>query len=894
MPTSLFRKSIVARLDARRMRALLLGPFIALGLVLVVLWALVGWFALIYPRSLVLDLQEDLQNVARDATSETEALLRETEGSLRTIDLLLLTRKSARQDRDSTVSLLADSLRDSSRGLTDVMLANADGRLWRIPSVTGEPYIQLADPAFLAALHAPGGPSIVVGTPVRLRPGAHLVLPLATRLTARAGDFDTAIAFIDLDGLLRLYRPRVMRPGMAILLQRQDGVALARWPEVAGLVGRNLREQPGVRPLPPDAPASGRFLLAESPADGNERIVAYRTLQDYPLRLFVSFERDRILAGYLTQRRALLGFSLLVSAIAIGLMAWFTRLQARTRLREAERQATADASPMGLFRCDLSGRVVYANETYLRMMEVEPATMAWGWMDRLPEVDRETVKAQWAALVASQDSVDRVRRLTRRDGTEMLVALRMRPMRIDGRIVAHAGTVLDITENARQQQASRMLSAIIDLAPDYIAQTAPDGRLLYLNPAVRHRLGLTPDAPLDGLRHERFFVDDGLTRYREEILPAAERDGHWHGRWEVRATDGRDLPVDCTVIVHRDDMGRVSTISWMLRDISAELAVERERERSQAVMSALAQSVAVMMLAVDTDEQVLFCNKAFEQRFDIPHRAWVGRGAAELLGEARYATIRPLIRRAFAGETSVVEMRDDDDVDPTGISRPMPMDGDGRGEARYVELNYAPLFNDAGAIIGAYGVARDVTEVKQEQMRLLKASNTDALTELLNRAGFSAYVDTSLRRATDRDELVSLLYLDLDRFKPVNDEYGHPVGDALLKAVAGRLRHALRPQDLVARLGGDEFAVFLHHVARPEDAQIVADKLVHALSMPFRIGALELHIGASVGFCVQWARGVQIDALVMQADEQLYHAKRAGRGRASGTVCAARPAGLPN
>lgn len=894
MPSSLFRKSIVTRLDARRMRALLLGPFLALGLVLVVLWALVGWFALIYPRSLVQDLQEDLQNVARDATTETENLLRETEGSLRTIDLLLLTRKSAQQDRDATVSLLADSLRDSSRGLTDVMLANTDGRLWRIPSVTGEPYLQLPEPAFLKALRAPGGPSIVIGVPVRLRPGAHLVLPVATRLSAATGDFDTAVAFIDLDALLRLYRPRVMRPGMAILLQRKDGTALARWPEVEGVVGRNLTPQTGPRAIPPDPPASGRFLIEASPVDGHERIVVYRTLQDYPLRLFVSFERDRILAGYLTQRRALIGFSLLVSVIAIGLMAWFVRMQARTRLREAERQATADASPMGLFRCDLTGRVVYANETYLRMMEVEPAHLAWGWMERLGDVDREQVRSQWAALVSTHDSVDRVRRLTRRDGSEMLVAMRMRPMRIDGRVVAHAGTVVDITENARQQQASRMLSAIIDLAPDYIAQTAPDGRMLYLNPAVRQRLGLTPDAPLDELRHERFFVDGGLRRYREEILPAAERDGHWHGRWAVRASDGRDLPVDCTVIVHRDDMGRVSTISWMLRDISAELAVERERERSQAVMSALAQSVTVMMLAVDTDEQVLFCNKAFEQRFDIAHRAWLGRGASELLGEARYAIVRPLIRRAFAGETSVVEMRDDDDLDPLGASRPMPLDGDGRGEVRYVELSYAPLYSDAGAIIGAYGVARDVTEVKQEQMRLLKASNTDPLTELLNRAGFSAYVDTALRRAADRDELVALLYLDLDRFKPVNDEYGHPVGDALLKAVAGRLRHALRPQDLVARLGGDEFAIFLHHVARPEDARIVADKLVHALSMPFRIGALELHIGTSVGFCVQWARGVQIDALVMQADEQLYRAKRAGRGQASGSVCAARPAGLPN
>ena len=758
MPASPFSQSVAERLQVRRL--LVFGPFLALGLVLVVLWGLVLWFALLYPKSLVEDLQDDLHSIALNAAQDTEQLLRETEGSLRTLDLLLLTRKNERQDLDATVSLLADSLRDNSRGITDVMLASADGRLWRIPSVTGEPYVDLGPTSFLSELGRPGGPSVILGAPIRLRPGAHFVLPVATRLSAPTGPFTATVGFIDLDALLRVYRTRSMRSGMAVVLVRDDGVAMARWPEVPGLVGTNLRQVPGGDLLPPSPPASGQFIVSRSPADGLDRIVSYRVLQDYPLRLFVSFERERILAGYLQQRRAVLGFSLLVTVIAVGLMAWFTRLQQSARLREAEREATADASPMGLFRCDLLGRTVYANETYLRLLEVDPKDLAWGWLDRLPASERELTREQWAALVAVGEPVDRVRQLARRDGTELLVRLRMRPMRLGGRIVAHAGTVADITP---------------------------------------------------------------------------------------------------------------------------ELAARRERERNQAVMGAMAQSVNVMMLAVDTDERVLFCNKAFERRFDIPENSWQGRHASDVF-DGLYPAVHPLILRAFAGETSVVEMRDDDD----GVSRPMPLDGDDRGETRYVELTYAPLVTDDGTIIGAYGVARDVTDVKQEQMRLLRASNTDPLTELLNRAGFASQVNAALGRATDRDELVALLYLDLDRFKPVNDEYGHPVGDALLKAVAGRLRHALRPQDLVARIGGDEFAVFLGHVAKPVDAQVVADKLVHALTMPFRIGALELHIGTSVGFCVQWARLADIDDLVTQADEQLYRAKRAGRGRSSGSLCAER------
>lgn len=755
MPASPFSQSVADRRQVKRL--VVFGPFLALGLVLVVLWALVMWFALVYPRALVEDLQEDLRGIALNAAQDTEQLLRETESNLRTLDLLLLTRRNERQDLDATVSLLADSLRDNARGMTDVMLASADGRLWRIPSVTGEPYVNLGRESFLSELGRPGGRSIVIGAPLRLRPGARLVIPMATRLSAPTGPFTAAVGFIDLDALLSEFRARATRAGMAVLLERDDGIAMARWPEVPGLLGNSLRQLPGGSAMPVNPPASGSFVVTTSPADGLERIVSYRALQDHPLRVFVSFERDRILSGYLQQRRAVLTFSVVISVIAVGLMAWFTRMQNQARLREAEREATADASPMGLFRCDLGGRTVYANETYLQLLEVDRKDLAWGWLDRLPQGERDITREQWAALVAQGEPIERVRQLRRTDGTEMLVRLRMRPMRLGGRIVAHAGT---------------------------------------------------------------------------------------------------------------------------LADISGELAARRERERAQAVMSAMAQSVNVMMLAVDTDERVLFCNKAFERRFDIPDRSWLGRQASEVFDDL-YPAVHPLIQRAFAGETSVVEMRDDD-----GVSRPMPMDGDDRGEMRYVELTYAPLLNDDGTILGAYGVARDVTDVKQEQLRLLKASNTDPLTELLNRAGFASQVAAALSRATDRDELVALLYLDLDRFKPVNDEYGHPVGDALLKAVAGRLRHALRPQDLVARVGGDEFAVYLSHVAKPVDAQVVADKLVHALTMPFRIGALELHIGTSVGFCVQWARLANLDDLVEQADEQLYRAKRAGRGQSSGTLCA--------
>ena len=115
-------------------------------------------------------------------------------------------------------------------------------------------------------------------------------------------------------------------------------------------------------------------------------------------------------------------------------------------------------------------------------------------------------------------------------------------------------------------------------------------------------------------------------------------------------------------------------------------------------------------------------NRSTSLRLSLAPRAWEGKTAQQLLGERLYALARPAMERALRGETSVDEWRDDDP--------------DHRAAPRYFEVSYAPLMGENGQPIGAYGVGRDITDTKEEQMRLLKASNTDALTELLNRAGF--------------------------------------------------------------------------------------------------------------------------------------------------------------
>jgi diguanylate cyclase (GGDEF)-like protein len=172
---------------------------------------------------------------------------------------------------------------------------------------------------------------------------------------------------------------------------------------------------------------------------------------------------------------------------------------------------------------------------------------------------------------------------------------------------------------------------------------------------------------------------------------------------------------------------------------------------------------------------------------------------------------------------------------------------------------------------------RHSVERKYDQVRLNYLAQFDPLTGLANRSLLWDRFDHAIVRARREGEIVTLMFVDLDDFKAVNDQFGHGTGDALLKNVAERLEGAVRESDTVARLGGDEFTVMLEGQHRPEFAGIVAQKLLDALAVPYRIGGREIFMTASIGIVVYPLDGDVVDDLVRDADTAMYAAKQAGR-----------------
>lgn len=199
------------------------------------------------------------------------------------------------------------------------------------------------------------------------------------------------------------------------------------------------------------------------------------------------------------------------------------------------------------------------------------------------------------------------------------------------------------------------------------------------------------------------------------------------------------------------------------------------------------------------------------------------------------------------------------------------------GELYWIEHSCTPVFGESGNYLGRRGVNRDITELKRSREQLHFLAHHDALTGLPNRSLFRERLEHSIQRAARHNEKIAILFLDLDRFKIVNDTLGHPVGDLLLKQVAIRLSEGVRESDTVARLGGDEFVVLFEDVSVPNDAATLARRLLDCFIRPFDVEGRELFLSLSIGISIYPIDGLDTDTLIRHADIAMYRAKAAGR-----------------
>ncbi|WEF32687.1 sensor domain-containing diguanylate cyclase [Pseudoduganella chitinolytica] len=387
----------------------------------------------------------------------------------------------------------------------------------------------------------------------------------------------------------------------------------------------------------------------------------------------------------------------------------------------------------------------------------------------------------------------------------------------------------------------------------------PQGRFLQSNQQMARELGV-PRETLAGMPVTRFVPKperQAAARYFGDVM-AGNAVAYTH---QVQSADGRrsDLSVVMIPMSSGDTVSHVLGFAENITDRKrAEAALHASRQMLQAILDNIPQSV----FWKDIDSVYQGANRSLLEAAGL-------HGLDQLVGK----TDADLRWKDQADNYRQVDL----EVIRSGVPRMRMQARDVRrdGEACWIETSKIPLKDDQGQVTGILAVTEDITARKYMEEELFRRANYDNLTGLPNRGYFNNQLDEAVKRAHRRAGL-ALMYFDIDRFKQVNDTYGHDVGDSVIRLFAQRIRFVLREADFVARLGGDEFVLVAEGLNEPGDAVVIAQKLVAAMAVPFDLAGTPLPVTTSIG--VAWFEaGMTPEGLVKAADQAMYDAKRAGR-----------------
>jgi diguanylate cyclase (GGDEF)-like protein/PAS domain S-box-containing protein len=566
-------------------------------------------------------------------------------------------------------------------------------------------------------------------------------------------------------------------------------------------------------------------------------------------------------------------------------------LQSTIARNEQRFKEAVNAMENGFALFDAEDRLLFYNDGFLNAEQeadfgspighsFEELTRAFAF-GRLSAVDAETDREAWV----------RWRMEVHRNPPETPVEIHWndgRWMRVTERRTADGGYVGIWTDITALKVAEARLRDAIDNIPEGFMLLDADLTLKICNRRILDLYPASAEAFVPGNSLESILRYGAKRGEYPGVSSTSQVEGfvkHWMGRFrgnepyfgEGAFSDGRWV-----LVSHRRTVGgdfvsirtditqqkqRERELAKLLEDlIRAQAATERvnlELQRTSSLIRAITDAVPALVAFVDREERYRYCNKEYRDIFGVDPVSLVGQRIVDAVEPEIYAIVKPQVERVMNGtETSFV--------------RPMIA----RGITRHVEQRYIPSFDADGKVDGFYAIAWDITESHQREQALSLAVNTDSLTGLLNRSGITDVLIEQAQRWQIGESEGAVLFLDVDRFKQINDTLGHDIGDELLKAFAERIRSVVRASDQVARQGGDEFVIVISARGVEEVAKRVAQALLDQVRLPVKIGERELSISTSIGIAIiPPGRAATHLEMLKEADMALYEAKAAGRDR---------------
>jgi diguanylate cyclase (GGDEF)-like protein/PAS domain S-box-containing protein len=543
-------------------------------------------------------------------------------------------------------------------------------------------------------------------------------------------------------------------------------------------------------------------------------------------------------------------------------------------LSEQKYRNIVDYASVGIYRSTPDGRILMANPSLARIL---------GY-DSIEELQAQNLATD--VYITAHERQNALQRFTandyaieedllwrRKDGTPIWVQVNAHAIDLQKGTEVYEGFVFDITERKLADQqvaaANTQRKAVLDAATRVsIIATNSAGVITVFNSGAERILGYAAFDVI-GLRNvTELHVEGELVEHarrqaldRDEtvspfdvLVRRAAHEGLEEREWTYIREDGEHLTVLLSVTALRDEHGHLTGYLHVGTDVTERKHAEETLRQQSAAMTASMDGIGILDARLD----FIYVNDALAKLFGYPDpQQLIGRSICDLYEPPEQVrvitTVVPLVKQSGRWRGEATGLHHDGSTFPLEISLTATEGG------------------------GMVCVVRDITERTYAEEQIKHLAYHDALTTLPNRLLFKDRVTVAISRAQRHSARVAVLFLDLDRFKVINDSLGHSIGDQLLQSVAARVESCLRDSDTVARIGGDEFTLLLPDLVHAEDAALVAQKILEAVRYPFSIEGREFYITTSIGISVFPEDGPDAETLIKSADTAMYQAKEQGR-----------------
>jgi len=539
----------------------------------------------------------------------------------------------------------------------------------------------------------------------------------------------------------------------------------------------------------------------------------------------------------------------------------FARKSPRHWESDSHIRVPTQPSQVLLWLTDAAGRTDFLSPSWSRFSGLErPELMSDCWAQVVHPQDLPGLRAAFPRAAGENQGFRRHVRLRRRDGIYCAMAFESLPrLGSSGETIGFTGFCLDLSPashalpgtNPADHRVAELLKQI--RLPATVID--PDGQLIFFNQAF---LDLIDEPPREAISRPFFgqyaeAIGEPPTEYLRKI---ADTPPHAF-ECTIRDTTGQAHLMSWHVTALRDENGRITCCVLIGDEITAQRAREEELRLSQRVFETADEA----MVVTDSHARIISVNQAFTRLTGYSRQEALGLNPRVLQSGRHDPSFYREMWRALADDGhwqgDIWDRRKDGTIYPKFLSISILRDGDGK------PTHYCGIFYD-------------ITERKAFEDKLERLAHYDVLTGIPNRSLLFDRLELATAEALHSGSQAAVLFIDLDRFKAINDTLGHAAGDQVLREAAARICSTIRRNDTAARLGGDEFAVVLPDLSDPQHAALVAEKIIDRMNAPFLVDGSEVSVSTSIGISLFPEDHYQPDKLLELADQAMYEVKARG------------------